>query len=69
MGSEAPCGGGSHSTTLKSQNYAIFHNFKHPPSWKKNDAKILKEVIEPRKFIYLFLEICFLIIIQWFSFC
>ena len=63
MGSEAPSGGGSHSTTLKSNNVAIFHNFKHPPSSKEMMKKFSKKSLNQENlFIYLFLEIYFLII-------
>ena len=65
MGSEAPCGGGSYSTTLKSNNFAIFHNFNLPPSSKKMMEKFSKKSLNQENlfiylFIYLFLENLFL---------
>ena len=56
MGSEAPCGGGSYSTTLKSNNFAIFHNFNLPPSSKKMMEKFSKKSLNQENlFIYLFI--------------
>ena len=59
MGSEAPSGGGSHSTTLKSNNFAIFHNFKHPPSSKKMRQKFSKKSLNQENLFFFFRNLFF----------